>query len=100
MVWLYIIWGFLALMFLALGCFQWKKAGKSILHLQIKQQTPEGVKFQVEMAGIDFIEFVGKFNSYIDYYNKLSKKQNQVQAYGYWGACATAIFSLVITAVS
>lgn len=100
MVWLSIIWGVFAVVFLVLGCFQWKKAGKSISHLQIKQQMPKGVEFHIEMAGIDFIEFANKFNSYIDYYNKSSKKQNQAQAYGYWVACATAIFSLVLAAVS
>lgn len=100
MVYLSIIWGIFTLMFLALGCFQWKRAGKSIEHLQIRQKMPEGVKIGITMAGVDFNEFVGNFNSYIDYYNKTSKQQNKTQAIGYWVASLTALVSLALSMVS
>jgi hypothetical protein len=99
-MWLPIIWGVFTLMFLALGRFQWKMAGKSIEHLQIKQHMPEGVKAQVSIMGVDFTEFVNNFNSHIDYYNQTSKRQNKTQAIGFWVASATALFSLVLTVVS
>lgn len=103
MIWLSIIWGIFALVFLALGCFQWNRTNKSISHLQVSgsqlmQQI--GVDVRVKMAGIDFVEFVDKFNSYLDYYNQTSKKQNKAQAIGYWVASATAIFSFVLAMVS
>jgi hypothetical protein len=100
MVYLSIIWGIFALMFLALGCFQWKMAGKSISHFQIKQPIPGEIQGQVRIMGVDFTEFVDKFNSYIDYYNQTSKKQNKAQAIGYWVASFTAIFSLALALVS
>lgn len=100
MTWLSIIWGIFTLVFLALGCFQWKMASKSVSHLQVRQHIPEGMKFQASIVGIDFMEFVGKFNSYIDYYNKSSKGQNRSQAIGYWVASLTALFSLILAVVS
>jgi len=98
-MWLSIIWGTLTLVFLALGCFQWKRAGKSIAHLKIEQHILEGVKITIKMAGVDFNEFVGNFNSYIDYYNQTSKRQNKTQAIGYWVASFTALLSLVVSVV-
>ena len=100
MMWLSIIWGVFTLTFLALGCFQWKMAGKSISYLQVKQLIPEGIEMKIVLGGVDFQEFMNKFNSYIDYYNKTSKKQNKAQAIGYWAASLTALFSLGITVVS
>ena len=100
MTWLSIIWGVFTLVFLALGCFQWKRAGKSISHLQIRQNMPEGMKAQVSIMGVDFTEFVGNFNSYIDYYNQTSKQQNKTQAIGYWVASLTALFSFILAVVS
>lgn len=100
MTWLSIIWGIFTIIFFALGYYQWKIAGKSIKHLQIKQHMPEGMKGQVIIMGVDFTEFVNNFNSHIDYYNQTSKNQNKTQAIGYWVASATAIFSLILSIVS
>jgi hypothetical protein len=100
MTWLSIIWGIFALMFLALGCFQWKMAGKSISHFQIKQNIPEGVEFQINIGFVDFNEFVRNFNSHIDYYNQTSKHQNKIQAIGYWVASLTALLSFILAVVS
>lgn len=97
MNWLTITWGVFTLMFLTLGCFHWKKAGKSISHLQIGPPM-EGA--QAHILGINFAEFVDKFNSHIDYYNQTSKCQNKTQAIGFWVASATALFSLVLSVVS
>jgi hypothetical protein len=98
-MWLSIIWGVLAIVFLALGCFQWKMAGKSIAHLKIQQYIMEGLEITVNMAGVDFNELISHFNNYIDYYNKTSKSQNKTQAIGYWVASLTALLSLVVTLV-
>jgi hypothetical protein len=100
MTWLSILWGIFTLVFLALGCYQWKMAGKNIKHFQIKQNVPEGVEFEINIGFVDFNEFVGNFNSYIDYYNRTSSKQNKTQAIGYLVASATALFSLVLSVVS
>ena len=100
MVYLSIIWGVFTLVFLALGCFQWKMAGKSISRFQVRQNIPEGVEFKINLGYVDFNEFVGNFNNYIDYYNRTSKQQNKTQAIGYWVASLTALFSLVLSVVS
>ena len=100
MIYLAIIWLVFATIFLALGCYHWTMASKSISHLQVKQLMPQGMKVQITMAGIDFTEFVDKFNRYIDYYNQTSKKQNKVQAIGYWVASIIAVFSFVLVIVS
>ncbi len=98
-MWLSIIfiWGIFTLIFLALGYFHWKMAGKSVSHFQITSQTKQqGVEFKIVMAGINFTDFVDKFNRYIDYYNQTSKEQNKAQAIGYWVASVIAFFSLVL----
>lgn len=97
MNWITIIWGIFTIIFVALGYYQWKMAGKSIKYLKMRQNLPEGVEVEANIAGIDFNEFVSNFNSYIDYYNQKSKSQHKIQAIGYWVACATAISSLVIS---
>lgn len=100
MMWLSIIWGVFATMFLTLGWFHWNKKNKSISHFQLsKRQIPKGVIVEVEIAGTDFVEFADKFNRYIDYYNQTASKQNKAQAIGYWVASATAMFSLVLALV-
>lgn len=100
MIYRAIVWGIFTLMFLALGWFQWKKAGKSVSHFQIESQFKQkDVKFKIGLGGIDFIDFVDKFNRYIDYYNQTSKKQNKTQARGYWAASLVALFSLILTIV-
>jgi len=100
MVCLSIIWGVFTLMFLALGCIQWKMAGKSISHFQVRQNIPKGVEFKLNLGYVDFNEFVGNFNKYIDYYNQTSKRQNKTQAIGYWVASLTALFSLILALAS
>ncbi len=102
MIWLNILWFVFAAIFLALGCFHWKIAGKSISHLQVSanQQRRSGIKASIQLVGIDFVEFVDKFNSYINYYNQTSKKQNRIQAIGYWVASLIAVFSFVLVMIS
>lgn len=102
MIWLPIVWSIFTGIFIALGFFHWKMAGKSVSHFQVgkKQSYPAGIKAQVHLVGIDFNEFVAKFNSYIDYYNQTSKKQNRAQAIGYWVASGVALFSFFLTKVS
>ena len=100
MIWLNILWFIFAVIFLALGVFHWRMAGKSVSYLQVKQLMPQGIQVDITMAGIDFQEFVDKFNRYIDHYNQTSKKQNKVQAIGYWVASLIAVFSFVLIIVS
>jgi hypothetical protein len=100
MNWLTIIWSIFTIIFFALGYYQWKMAGKSISHFQVRQNIPKGAEFKLNLGYVDFNEFVGNFNSYIDYYNQTSKRQNKTQAIGFWVASATALFSVVLTVVS
>jgi len=99
MIWLAVVWIVFATIFIALGCFHWKKASKSISYLQVKQLIPEGVEMKIGLGGVDFLEFIDKFNKYIEYYNKTSKNQNKAQAIGYWVAALVAVFSFVLTMV-
>jgi hypothetical protein len=92
------IWGTIALTFFLLGYFHWRMADKSVSYFQVSESPQEGV--EVHLAGTDYIEFVNKFNHYIDYYNQSSKCQNKTQAIGYWVASLTAIFSFILTVVS
>ena len=93
-----ILWAVFACIFGFLSFYHWRVASKSIAYLQVEQsKPPAGVKFSIGLGGIDFMDFVDKFNRYIDYYNESSRKQNKFQAGGYLVACATAIVSLVIT---
>jgi hypothetical protein len=102
MIWLTIVWSIFTAIFIALGCFYWKMASKSVSHFQVgkNQSYPAGITAQIHLVGIDFKEFVDKFNSYIDYYNQTSKKQNKLQAIGFWVASLVALFSLILTIVS
>ena len=101
MMWIYILWGIFTTIFLTLGYYHCKMAGKSISHFQVgsNQMKQSGVKAQIHLVGIDFVEFVNKFNRYIDYYNQTAKKQHKIQAIGYWVATAVALFSLAITLI-
>lgn len=102
MIWLNILWFVFAIVFFVLGLFHWKMIGKSISYLQVSQTklSQSGIKAQIHLVGIDFNEFVEKFNRYIDYYNQTSKKQNKVQAIGYLVASLIAVFSFVLVIVS
>lgn len=97
MIWLSIVWGIFTIVFVTLGCFHWKMAGKNVSYLQVEQLLPEGITVKVVTAGIDIQEFMAKFNKYIDYYNMTTKKQNKAQAFGYWIASCAAILSCIIT---
>lgn len=107
MTWLSIIWLIFAVIFLALGCFQWKVAHKSISHFSVSErplkQMP-GIEIEVKIAGADvdkpLNDFVADFNRYIDYYNQTYSKGNKTQAIGYWIASATAILSFTLALVS
>lgn len=104
-MWIVIIWLLFAIMFLILGCFQWRIASKVLSHFSIsgRPQIP-GVQIRVEIAGSDIDQplkdFVADFNRYIDNYNLISMKEHKTQAVGYWIASATAILSLVLTVAS
>jgi hypothetical protein len=106
-MWLAAIWLIFAIMFLALGCFQWKMAGNGISHFHINKrplkQRP-GIEIEVKIAGSDvdqpLEEFVADFNGYIDDYNQTTNKEHKTQAIGYWVASATAILSSVLAMFS
>ncbi len=98
MIWLSIIWGIFALVFLVLGFLHLMMAGKGFSRLQMKQEERTGglEEASFTIGGVEIEEFLINFNSYIDYYNQTSKKQNRAQAIGYFGASTIAIFSLCI----
>ena len=61
--------------------------------------NPEGESRLGKIMGIstsqkDLGEFVRHFNNYIDEYNRGSKRQNLISAWGYAVASLTALFSL------
>ena len=71
-------------------------------HFQVSESPfrQVGIEVNVQIAGTDYVEFVDKFNQYIDYYNQSSSNGHKAQAIGYLVASATAIFSFVLTLVS
>ena len=105
MIWFAIIWLLFTIMFLVLGCFQWRMAGKIISHFNISERPKiPGVQTKVSIAGSDIDQplrdFIESFNAYIDNYNSISSKEHKTQAIGYWIASATALLSLVLAIAS
>ena len=64
-------------------------------------QPSSGTQVIAKIGGADIDkpleDFVGDFNSYLDDYNKSSRRQHKIQAAGYCAASATALFSFVLT---
>jgi len=91
-----IIWLIFAFLFLVLGCFHWRASGKIIPPFQVSGR-PLDRQVTVKIAGADIDkplkDFAHDFNSYLDHYNKSSRRQNRIQAVGYFLASATALFS-------
>jgi len=96
MIFLAAIWFVFTVIFLSLGCYHWRMAGRRIPDFQIRgRQFPEGNTAYVEIKGVDFGAFVNQFNEYVNYYNQTTKKQNKTQAIGYWVASGTAVLSFI-----
>ena len=100
MIYLSIVWLVFAVIFLTLGCHHWKMKGKNISYLQVKGFEQFEEKAQANIMGVDFADFVKKFNQYVGYYNEASKKEHWAQAIGYWVASATSLFSFALALVS
>ena len=106
MIWLVVIWLIFTIVFGFMGWRHWKMSGENISHFQFTSRPMDsmpGVEIRIGIKGSDIDQplkdFVAEFNKYLDSYNQKSSKSNKAQAVGYWVACATAIFSAVLTAV-
>jgi hypothetical protein len=97
-----IIWLIFAVLFVALGCFHWKASRKSIPPFQVSER-PLSKHASVGILGADvdkpLKDFASDFNSYLTQYNKSSRRQNRVQAFGYFLASATALFSYFLPTI-
>ena len=94
-----IVWLIFTVLFLVLGCFHWRASGKSIPPFQVSER-PLAKQGFVGILGADvdkpLKDFARDFNSYLDHYNKSSRRQNMFQAFGYFLASATALFSFFL----
>jgi len=95
-----IIWLIFSILFLILGCFHWKASRKSIPPFQVSER-PLAKQASVGILGADvdkpLRDFAHDFNSYLDHYNKSSRRQNRIGACGYFLASAAALFSMFLT---
>jgi hypothetical protein len=102
---LWIIWLIFALLFLVLSYYHWRTSNKNLSPFQMKvrplSQPDSPIRATIKIGGTDIDAplnaFIGDFNSYLDGYNKASRRQNRIQACGYLLASLTAIYSIVIT---
>ncbi len=94
-----IIWLVFAVLFFALGLYHWNVAKKDSPPFQLSERPGKDMG-SIKILGADIDRpvriFVEDFNKYLAEQNKLSKKQNQRSAYGYWLASLTAIVSLFL----
>lgn len=94
-----IIWLIFAVLFFVLGYFHWRASGKIIPSFQVSGR-PFDKQVSVKIAGADvdkpLKDFARDFNSYLDHYNESSRRQNRIQAFGYFLASATALFSFFL----
>lgn len=89
-----IIWLVLAILFISLGFFHLNASRKSISLFQLDEKYA-GV--DVTSAGISIKDFVCEFNSYLDYYNESTRRQNRIAAFGYFLASVTVFVSMYLT---
>ncbi len=104
---LWVVWLIFALLFFILAYYHWRASKKIFPPFQPpeipywKPTQPGAIPVNTGIADADikkaFDDFGGGFNSYIDDYNKSSRRQNTMQACGYLLASLTAIFSIFFT---
>ena len=102
---LWIIWLIFALLFLFLAYYHWRLSKKIFPPFQPPKipywEPTSGIPVNTGIADADikkaFDNFRDGFNSYINNYNKSSRRQNRIQACGYLLASLTAIFSIFFT---
>jgi hypothetical protein len=102
---LWVIWLIFTISFLVLACFHWRASKKIIPPFQMSKRPynlpSSGVQVTINVAGADIDkpleDFVGDFNSYLNYYNKSFRRQNRIQALGYLLASLTAVVSIFLT---
>ena len=94
-----VIWLIFTFLFFSLGCCHCISSGKIIPPFQVSGR-PFDKQVSVKIAGVDvdkpLKDFAADFNSYLDHYNKSSRRQNRFQAFGYFLASATALFSFFL----
>ncbi len=99
-----VIWLIFTALFLVLGIFHWIASRKVIPHFQVSvrpyMQPSSGIQVIAKIGGADIDkpleDFVSEFNSYLDDYNQSQRRQNRLQAFGYFLASATALYSLFL----
>jgi hypothetical protein len=93
---LFIVWLIFAVLFLVLGCFHWKASRRNVPPFEVSER-PLAKQASIGILGADvdkpLRDFARDFNSYLDHYNKSSRRQNRIGAFGYFLASATALFS-------
>lgn len=93
------IWLIFTALFLALGIFHWITSRKAISPFKVSTRPfAEHGSVQVLGADIDkpLKDFTHDFNSYLEKYNRLSCRQNRLQALGYLLASLTALSSFFL----
>ena len=94
-----IIWLIFVVLFFLLGLYHRNVSRKDIPPFQVTERPGKNWA-TIDMLGADvdqlIKDFVQDFNNYLDEQNKLSKKQNQRSAYGYWLASLTALLSMFL----
>jgi len=90
-----VIWLIFVIIFLALGIFHLIQSKKEIEHFEIRGFYIDHIDGFPTSTG--FENFVEDFNIYIDDLNIKNKNQNRISSLGYFAACLTALFSLILS---
>ncbi len=87
-----IIWLMFAILFFILASRHKAESKQTIPKFEIEiRSTGSNINF----IGVDFREFVNKFNAYVAYQNESNRRANLLAYYGYLLAGLTALVSLV-----
>jgi len=102
MIVLFVVWLVFVALFGYLGFRHWGLRHKDIPYVQMPEYGEPGTGgFQTDITAGDVNQlvkdWVGRFNEYVDGYNRASKQSNTIQAIGYWAASFTAVISAVVT---
>ncbi len=94
-----VVWLIFALMFFFLGLYHWNASEKDVPLFKLSERPGKNWG-SIKVLGSDVDQpvkdFAQDFNNYLDEQNRLSKKQNQRSAFGYWLASLTALVSIFL----
>jgi hypothetical protein len=103
---IWIIWLFFALFYGLMAIYHWRLSKKRFIKFDLPEipylkPPPGGIPVNIGVTAKDvketFDSYGNAFNSYIEDYNKSSRRQNRAAAGGFLIACFAAVASLVIT---